>query len=491
MEREDTQTVRPNSERNPESFDPLARTPADAPWSAPRKVAFRFAFSYFLLYVTQSDTVMNNFLVIFTYPHWLGDLVRYLAKANEAIWYAIVPWAGAHIFGLKLPITPPVYNGIVDGLLDTRYNYVRLFCIVVIAVVTTIVWSLADRKRLTYFKLDQWTRLFVRVILAYEMFSYGGIKVIPSQMPPPSLSTLLTPFGHIAPGRLLWTFMGSSTGYETFAGCVEVLGGILLLIPGMATLGAAVSLGALANVLVMNAGYGIFLTFWPLALMLFAAFLVLPDVPSILNLVVLNRSTEPEPRQPLFQRHWLNYSVWGLQWLVGGLALAGSLASGSGLREHANSMRATSPLYGIWRVDEFTADGQVHPPLLTDDFRWQRIVFDAELTVNFKMVATIQSMNGELSPYVATIDTNKNSVSLRNPQPNEFLAWMNIIPRSRSGAAELKFARTQPDAMVLEGSMNGHPVRVTLKKEDPQFILKTRGFHWTNDYEDDLYPQNL
>jgi hypothetical protein len=491
MESTDTHSVRPDNVRDPASLRPSGQTLEGAPWSAAHQLVFRFVFSYFFLFVTESDTVMNNFLVIFTYPHWLGDVVRYLARANEAIWYALVPWVGGHVFGLKLPITPPVYNGIVDGLLDTRYNYVRLFCIVVIAVVATIVWSAIDSKRITYFKLDQWTRVFVRVILAYEMFSYGGIKVIPSQMPPPSLSTLLTPFGDIAPGRLLWNFMGSSTGYETFAGCVEVMGGILLLIPGMSTLGAAVSLGALANVLVMNAGYGVFVVFWPFALMLFAAFLLLPDVPRIMNLVVLNRRTEPEPRQPLFRRRWLNYSVWGLQWVVGACALAGSLALGSGIREHASSIRQTSPLYGIWRVEEFTADGQVRSPLLTDDLRWQRIVFDAELTVNFKMVATIQDMDGELSPYVATIDTNNNAVSLRTPRPNECLSWMNIIPHSRSGTADLKFNRTQPDAMVLEGMMNGHQVRVTLKREDPRFILRTRGFHWVNEYEDEVYPQNL
>jgi hypothetical protein len=45
----------------------------------------------------------------------------------------------------------------------------------------------------------------------------------------------------------------------------------------------------------------------------------------------------------------------------------------------------------------------------------------------------------------------------------------------------LKYNRLQPDAMSLEGLANGRRLHVTLKKEERQFPLKTRGFRWIND----------
>jgi len=92
-----------------------------------------------------------------------------------------------------------------------------------------------DRKRSrTYSTLNQWARWYVRVVLAYTMIGFGTIKVIPVQMFPPSLGTLIQPFGDLGPGPLLWNFMGASSGYEIFCGLTETLGGVLLLVPGAA-----------------------------------------------------------------------------------------------------------------------------------------------------------------------------------------------------------------------------------------------------------------
>ena len=38
--------------------------------------------------------------------------------------------------------------------------------------------------------------------------------------------------------------------------------------------------------------------------------------------------------------------------------------------------------------------------------------------------------------------------------------------------------------------MNGHRLRVTLKKEQRRFVLKTRGFSWIND-EIDFFSERL
>jgi len=47
------------------------------------------------------------------------------------------------------------------------------------------------------------------------------------------------------------------------------------------------------------------------------------------------------------------------------------------------------------------------------------------------MIATIQEMNGQFSPYIAMIDAHSNSLWLRSPKPDEFTAWINMsFPQS-------------------------------------------------------------
>lgn len=50
---------------------------------------------------------------------------------------------------------------------------------------------------------------------------------------------------------MLWDYMGAAPGYETFTGAVEMLAGVLLLVPQTPTLGALIALGALANVFLL------------------------------------------------------------------------------------------------------------------------------------------------------------------------------------------------------------------------------------------------
>jgi hypothetical protein len=350
-----------------------------------------------------------------------------------------------------------------------------------------VVWSVIDRKRAAaYPKLDQWLRLSVRVVLAYAMFVYGGCKVIPSQMPPPSLSRLIQPFGEMTPYHLLWNFMGSSTGYEILCGLVEVSCGVLLLIPGMTMLGALLSLGALANVIIFNVFYDVAVKLIPLHLAVFAIFLLLPDTRRLLNLFVLNRGIEPQPRSPLFRRRWLNYLAWGIQWALGIYFIATTCLATSASVKRFHNAPLGNPLYGFWSVDEFIVDGQVRPPLLTDSLRWQRVLVDSEPGVPGKVTVAVEEMNGQWSPYIATMDTQKSTLLLGSPKPNEYSDWIpsssvHINSLDRNSNAYLNYSRPQPDALILEGPVNGHRLRVTLRKEERRFVLKTHEFRWIHD----------
>ena len=136
--------------------------------------------------------------------------------ASRAL-FAVYQWGTARLFG----------SGIVYA---TTFGYVAYLTTALAgAGAATIVWSVLDRRRLSYDRAHAVLRVYLRYLLAAVALSYGAAKVIPVQFSPPSLVALITPLGDITRMRLLWYSMGASTAYIVFTGLVEVIGGLLLL----------------------------------------------------------------------------------------------------------------------------------------------------------------------------------------------------------------------------------------------------------------------
>jgi len=213
----------------PPPVAPLKVAPAPRiRWSLPTRIAFRFVFLYFSLYVLLTQ-MLNSLLQV---PNKeLPEL------ASTGAVHTILSWVGAHV--LRLPYPIPFHP---SGSGDKLEDYVLSFTLVLAACIVTIVWSVVDRKRDHYVALNTWFRLFLRLSLAATMATYGTIKALPVQMPYPSLARLLEPFGNFSPMGVLWASIGASHPYEIFAGCAELLAAVLLFVPRLGTLGALVAL---------------------------------------------------------------------------------------------------------------------------------------------------------------------------------------------------------------------------------------------------------
>jgi uncharacterized membrane protein YphA (DoxX/SURF4 family) len=420
-------------------------------WRLGTKIAFRFAFVYFLLYTV--DVPVQFLLVV--------PIEQVYAKYN-ALWQMAVPWVAQHVLHLKHDFTIFIINP-VGGSQDTVFLYVRAFCYLLLAAAVTLVWSLLDRKRANYRRLHTWLMLYLRLVLAVTMITYGGVKVFPVQFPAPSLSRLLERYGDSLPMGLLWTFMGASPGYTYFAGAVELLGGILLLVPRLATLGALVAIGAIGNVLMLNLGYDVPVKLGSIHLLLMAGFIIAPDLRRLMDFFVLNRSVEAVSPRPLFRRKWLDVTAIALQIGFGLLFLGYRLHHSEQMATRAVESRKRVPLYGIWSVDEFKVDGKAEAPELTDQHPWQRLVVESSTD------GMIEPVRGSDQYVFLHFDSQKKAFSMtKSGDPY----WI----------AEFTYENPQPDLLVLTGNMGGHPISATLHKEDEsKFLLKSRGFNWTQE----------
>lgn len=425
----------------------LAPSGGATQWHAITRVGFRFFFVYFLLY---------SFPRPLTY---IPGSDRIFARYTQA-WHATEVWVGEHVLHLGAPMTR-----FTNGSGDTTSDYVRVMCLLVLAALTAEVWSLLDRRRADYRKLHSWLRLYVRIVLGAILLSYGAAKVIKTQFPQLFLSTLVEPYGESSPMGLLWSFMEYSAPYTIFAGVVEMLGGLLLFAPRLATLGGLLVAASMTNVFMINMSYDVPVKLYSFHLLAMAVFLVAPDLQRLANVFVFNRRVEGAVNPPVFRRLWLNRGLLGLQLVLGPVFASISLYGSYQNAKMYGFLAPKPPLYGIWSVEEFTLDGEMRPPLVTDELRWQRVIFDS-----LPSVVALQQMSGERQRYLLNLDLSKKKFTLSE----------RTDPKRTS---EFTIERPQADLLLLDGKMDGRQIHAKLHLQpDGKYLLLNRGFHWINEY---------
>src|SRR5687768_13983741 len=143
------------------SIPPL---PSPAPrWRFATRVAFRFCFVYFGLYI------------LLTQMNFIPGVPRLITPVAP-----IVFWVIRNVFHDERTLQ------VMGGSGDKMFDYVFVLCLFVFAAFVTLIWSMVDRRRTNYARLNKWFRVYLRFGLATTMLGYGMIKAIPLQMSAPS-----------------------------------------------------------------------------------------------------------------------------------------------------------------------------------------------------------------------------------------------------------------------------------------------------------------
>ncbi|MFZ0213689.1 MAG: hypothetical protein WBE20_02950 [Candidatus Acidiferrales bacterium] len=436
------------------------------PWSLATRVAFRFCFIYFGLFMA-----LDIMLVV---PVWMvfNMTANRVAIGDLPPFPNAVYWVARHVFKIAHPV------GFYE---PSPVDWVRLFCLLVIAFAGTVVWSILDRKRPSYPRLYAWFRIVVLVLLSATMFFYGTGKIIPVQMWFPRLTRLLERFGDFSPMAVLWNSMGASPAYEVFTGCAEVLGGLLLVFPRTTMLGALICLADMLNVFLLNMFYDVNVKGFSFHLILLAIFLLAPDAKRLLNLFFLGRAAEPASQHPLFRSPRANRMALTVQVLLGLFLLGAGLRSASLRRMTEAGGVPNPPLYGIWDVQDFSLDGQSRPPLTTDSARWRRIVFENIHPWARRQVVTFQ--NGRFANSEEMVvygmddepDDTDTGIAIVNTGAKAIELFRDDLDKKPE---LLSYSQPSPGQLVLDGVVNGHKIHAFMKLYDTSnFYLVTRSRH--------------
>ena len=386
-------------------------------WSHPKRIAFRW---------------LGVYLVLSCLP----------LLSLTPLWRQFVAWAG-ELMGVVAAMQ-------FTGSGDTTFHYVQTLLFALVALVAALVWSVTDRKRVHYHRLYLGLRVLVRLRLGMALIGYGTAKVIPSQFPPLSLERLVQSFGDASPMGLLWSFMGASVPYTAFCGVAEIVGGVLLFFPRTTTLGAILSIGVMSNVVALNFSYDVPVKLLSVHMLAMAVFLAAPDVKRLTNVFILNRAAAPARMETVLRKPALRRAAFVLEMILL-IAFTGSSLAFAHSQVRARPL--TSPLTGIWQVEEFNLDGEASPQPVPDNVRWRRLIIGRRVS--------IQRMDGGLQRYTLDLD-----------------------PAARRLVLDGEFTYERPDleTLHLSGSYSGRPLSVSLRRlDESDFRLTSRGFRWISE----------
>lgn len=423
-----------SADRGNVRYNPFLPNSTEHKWSPALRIAFRFWCAY-------------TFLYIFPFP--ISRLLPWYPK----LWLHLVPWVGANIFQIEGPIVQGERIN-TDGLL----GYVQIPCILLLAALATAIWTLLD-KRQSYPKLLYFLRVYTRYFVAHSLLFYAVVKFLKPQFPFPDLIRLDESFGESSPMALLWAFMGYSMPYSVFTGIAEAFAALLLLFRRTTTLGAVITAGAMLNVVMLNFSYDVPVKLYSSHLLLFALFLLLPDMRRLADMFLLNRAAAPADISSPLTAVWMTRAAAIAKFAVVALMLAAPLQESLSVRSERKHHAELSPLRGIYDVDDFVRNGEHLPPLTTDTSRWRRVIFEPGSPL------LVRLMDNSARRYGLRITPALSTLTVTAPSEHGTFSW----------------AKPDADQLVLEGTLMDIPVFMRMHRVDEnKFMLVNRGFHWIN-----------
>jgi len=429
-----------------EPLEPVTRQAiaTDAPWSAPMRVAFRFACAWLVL--AFGVDVLGAIPLV-------GDVA---GKLHD-LYVPALGWVAAHVLHTAAPAVD-LPNGAGDKTIFWTYHA----CALVLAIVATVLWSALDRDRPHYRVAHDRLRVYVRYTLGASMIGYGIAKLLPSQFPDLQLTRYIEPYGEFSPMGVLWSFMSTSHAYGFFCGAAEATGAVLLFWRRTTTLGALVTASALANVVALNLAYDVTVKGYSILLLLAALFLLAPEVPRLWAVLVRHAAVPAQPLgtttlgplPPIVRRVLKPLAV---------ASCIGFTFYGTWSFWHASFRGATPTLWGIYDVERFVQNGAERAPLVTDAVRWRRVVFDRGDRF------TVQMMSDSVRRYRVTLDSAARHLTIASPREPQFKAAFAFV---RDDAAHVRLA----------GRVGTDSIELALRRIDhTRFPLVTRGFRWVQD----------
>ncbi|GAB4035974.1 hypothetical protein [Spirosoma gilvum] len=341
-------------------------------WTERQKVLFRIAFVFFISMSLPNSLDWYKELVSLDWLHLhyrdLYDIARF--------------GSGLTLFGNKL-------------VGSTLNGYAPWIITLIFATVMGLIWTglVRNRQIINYNLLYYWLRVVVRYRAGIGIIGFGFTKLMPTQLPYPSLGVLNTNFGDLTAQKIYWLSIGIVPWYEVFTGVVEVLAGALLFFRATTFWGSVLLFGALADIVYVNFAYDGGVHGYSSYFVLLSGFLLIYYIKDLYNLLIRERLTIPHYFTPEFTG-WQQYARVGLKTLTIGLFLVLLFRL-----QYVNfrydpykqpAQKGLKELRGNYNVTQFKLNGTELPYSPLDSLRWQQATFENWTTLTFKVAKPVE-----------------------------------------------------------------------------------------------------
>ncbi|MFD2160788.1 hypothetical protein ACFSJU_00145 [Paradesertivirga mongoliensis] len=400
-------------------------------WSFAEKLAFRFAFILFSLFIVFFNNGVFPFFNVI-----VGEIA-----ANIVIWLA------NGVLGMNyIPSIKPSGSG------DTTHHYVILLFISILSLTSCLLWTLIDKKRNNYNNLFYWLSVGVRFYLGIMLIHYGLIKVIKMQFGSPDLMRLLTPYGDSSPMGLAWTFLGFSDGYNVFMGIAELLCG-LLLFRRTVTIGAIIALMVSANVMAINYFFDVPVKILSTAVVIMSLFLLAPNFTRLIDLFFKGKPTCLQVLGPaLIPKKWFLYGTPIVKYLFIAYCILPAVFSVLERRHSYGDGAPKLPLYGIYIVDSFKSESPI--------IKWDKLI------IQRSTYSAIQLENDDTEYCNMSVDTVKHQLEI-------------VFKDDLNTRHQFSYHALDSDNLDLVGTYFDQRIVVKLKRKRLELI--ERPFNWISE----------
>ncbi|WP_207432966.1 DoxX family protein [Sabulibacter ruber] len=420
-------------------------TPTTA-WSPLEKAAFRLFFLYFLLQIVPINWKFYHSLFTLHWPLDLSEIVqlsRYLPR------------------------------------FQAQESFLDWLILALGAATGSILWGAWDKRRPEYHQEYYWLKALVRYRLALGIMAYGFLKVFHLQMPAPTLSELNTNYGDFLPWKIYWLTTGlASASYETVIGLIELGAGLLLLYRRTATFGAAIAAAFLLNVIAVNLFYEVGDLVYSAFLLTLALFLLVQDVPRVVNLLLLERPTAANKVRVTISAGWFKLLQLAVKSVtVFSLAILGYLALQENAQKQESQSGALSAEAGCYQVREFKLNGKLLPFSQTDSVRWHDVVIEKWPTLSINRgpghsAVTPITKTGTQVPAEAAGNGGRQYFKLKVDSLRQTLTMLPLHQDQKIEQWELRYRKPSAATLVLSGrNERQDSLYVVLDKVEKDYLL--------------------
>ncbi|MDQ6756823.1 MAG: hypothetical protein M3004_07800 [Bacteroidota bacterium] len=409
-------------------------------WSPAQKVAFRFCFLFF----SMTSLTYSNIILI---------LLNRDRDAAQSFLIKPITFLENNIF--HIGYKPEMGS---TELVSSLFGWLLLFLIILLSIIGTLMWSVADKEKRDYHQLHFWFNKYLVYYLFIVMIGYAVSKIIPTQMPYPDIGSLLTPIGNLTKFNLTWMFIGASSGYERFTGCCELIACLLILFQRTRVLGCLVMTFVLVNVVSLNVYYNIIVKLPSIILLLTTLFLLTPYIPKLISFFYFLKPVSLKEKRYKFVTSWKNYLI-TLLLIVPAWITYKTIEYNIAYANYLVTIRSSQKLY---KVTSFASTNDTISPSRNDTITWRQFA----ITGAFQNAAVVYNANNENESYNYNFDSTKQLLTLINPGDTSIKYLF-------------KYSLPAKDKMILIGDWKHKQVTIELSNMDiNNFTLVKDKIQW-------------